>query len=81
LLFSAYALISGRTFLFKAVVYNFANIDDYKKFSNNTVAIGKPQPWHVSAGYNKPVFRIVLTVYWKPGFCGIADDQERFDRG
>jgi hypothetical protein len=53
LAFSAYALISGKTFLFKAVVYNFANIDDYKKFSNNTVAIGRPQPWQVSAGYNK----------------------------
>jgi CubicO group peptidase (beta-lactamase class C family) len=55
LAFSAYALISGKTFLFKAVVYNFANIDDYKKFSNNTVVIGKPQPWQVSAGYNKTV--------------------------
>jgi hypothetical protein len=56
LAFSAYAFISGKTFLFKAVVYNFANIDDYKKFSNNTVVIGKPQPWQVSAGYNKTVF-------------------------
>lgn len=55
LAFSAYAFISGKTFLFKAVVYNFANIDDYKKFSNNTVAIGKPQPWQISADYNKPV--------------------------
>jgi CubicO group peptidase (beta-lactamase class C family) len=54
LLFSAYALISGKTYLFKAVVYNFANIDDYKKFPNNTVATGKPQPWHVSANYNQP---------------------------
>ena len=52
-IFSAYALISGKTFLFKAVYYNFANIDDYKKFSNNTVAIAKPQPWQVSTNYNK----------------------------
>ncbi|MES2005980.1 MAG: serine hydrolase [Bacteroidota bacterium] len=53
LLFSAYALISGKTYLFKAVLYNFANIDDYQKFSNNTVAVGNPQPWAVSAEYNK----------------------------
>ncbi|MES2331505.1 MAG: serine hydrolase [Bacteroidota bacterium] len=55
LAFSAYALISGKTFLFKAVAYNFANIDDYKKFNNNTVASGTPQPWQVSADYNKGV--------------------------
>ncbi len=53
LLFSAYAFISGKTFLFKAVLYNFANIDDYEKFSNNTVNTGKPQPWAVTASYNK----------------------------
>lgn len=51
--FSAYALISGKTFLFNAVRYNFANIDDYKKFPNNTVAIGVPQPWKEAADYNK----------------------------
>jgi hypothetical protein len=73
--FSAYAFISGKTFLFKAVVYNFANIDDYKKFSNNTVDIAKPQPWQVSAGYNKAICPIVFLT-WKFGFCWIADDQE-----
>ena len=53
ILFSAYVLVSGKTFLFKAVYYNFANIDDYKKFSNNTVAIAKPEPWQLSSSYNK----------------------------
>lgn len=53
LVFSAYALLSGKTYLFKAVAYNFANIDDYKKFSNNTVAVGTPQPWPVSSHYNQ----------------------------
>ncbi len=45
LLFSAYALISGKTYLFKAVWYNFANIDDYKIFTNNTVNVAAPRPW------------------------------------
>jgi len=52
-LFSVYALIGGKTYLFKAVIYNFANIDDYKKFTNNTVTVSTPQPWKVSANYNK----------------------------
>ncbi|HEX6431250.1 MAG TPA: serine hydrolase [Niastella sp.] len=51
--FSAYAVISGKKFLFEAVWYNFADIDDYKKFTNNTVVTSAPQPWNLSADYNK----------------------------
>jgi CubicO group peptidase (beta-lactamase class C family) len=52
-LFSAYAVVSGRTYLFEAVYHNFADIDDYKIFTNNTVVTGQPQPWDLSANYNK----------------------------
>lgn len=52
LAFSAFALISGKTYLFKAVYYNFAGIDDYKIFPNHTVNNAVPQPWNRSAGYN-----------------------------
>jgi CubicO group peptidase (beta-lactamase class C family) len=52
LLFSAYALISGRTYLFKAVWYNFANIDDYKKFANDTVFTTTARPWPKAQQYN-----------------------------
>lgn len=52
-LFSAYAFISGKTYLFKAVYYNFAGIDDYKIFGNDTVANGQPQPWMLARSYNK----------------------------
>ena len=55
LLFSGYAFISGKTWLFKEVAYNFADIDDYKIFSNNTVAAARPQPWPVAGNVNKPV--------------------------
>jgi len=51
--FSLFAFISGKTYLFKAVWFNFANIDDYKIFENDTVKIGQPQPWAMSAAYNK----------------------------
>lgn len=53
IVFSAYAVVSGRTYLFEAIWYNFADIDDYKKFSNNTVTTGEPQPWALSPNYNK----------------------------
>src|SRR5690349_16850739 len=51
--FSLYAVISGKTYLFKAVYYNFAGIDDYKIFSNDTVAVAAAQPWPVSGNFNK----------------------------
>jgi len=53
IVFSGYAIISGKTYLFKAVYHNFADIDDYKIFTNNTVVAGQPQPWPVSGSYNK----------------------------
>lgn len=53
ILLSVYAFATGRTYLFKAVYYNFAGIDDYKIFDNNTVTAGKAQPWPVSDSYNK----------------------------
>jgi CubicO group peptidase (beta-lactamase class C family) len=55
LIFSGYAFISGKTWLFKEVAYNFADIDDYTIFSNNTVAIGQSQPWPLANQFNKPV--------------------------
>jgi CubicO group peptidase (beta-lactamase class C family) len=52
-LFAAFALVSGKTYLFKAVWYNFAGIDDYKIFVNNTVPDGNGQPWNLAAHYNQ----------------------------
>jgi CubicO group peptidase (beta-lactamase class C family) len=46
-------VVSGKTYLFEAVWYNFANIDDYKKFTNNPVVTGEPQPWNTATNYNK----------------------------
>ena len=53
ILFTAFAFVSGKTYLFKAVYYNFAGIDDYKIFDNNEVKTGPVQPWPVSGSYNK----------------------------
>lgn len=60
LVFAGYAVVSGKTYLFKAVWYNFANIDDYKIFTNNTVTTGIHQPWPVSANYNQQPLPIDL---------------------
>lgn len=53
LAFSGYALVTGKTFLFKAVYYNFAGIEDYKIFTNDTVFSAQPQPWPIAGNFNK----------------------------
>jgi CubicO group peptidase (beta-lactamase class C family) len=51
-LYSAYAVVTGKYYLLKAAWYNFANIDDYKIFTNNTVPNGTPKPWPEAAKMN-----------------------------
>lgn len=53
ILFSGYAVISGKTYLFKALYYNYADIDDYKIFTNDTVASAAAQPWSLAENFNK----------------------------
>ena len=45
--------LTGKKYLYEAVYHNFANIDDYTFFTNNTVATGKPSPWTLSTDYGK----------------------------
>lgn len=58
--FCTYAIVSGKTYLFEAVWYNFADIDDYKKFTNNTVVTAERQPWDLSSDYNKNPLPVAL---------------------
>ncbi|MBA3648439.1 MAG: serine hydrolase [Chitinophagales bacterium] len=45
--------VTGNTYIYKALIYTYADIDDYKLFYNRTVENGPPQPWPVSSTYNK----------------------------
>lgn len=82
--FSLFAIISGKTYLFKAIAYNFADIDDYKKFSNNTVPNGVAQPWQQSAFYNQPVMPDTLAKFLKDlstiGLVVIKNDSILFEK-
>lgn len=41
-------VLLNKTYLYKAVTYNFADIDDYKIFDNDTVTAGMAIPWKIS---------------------------------
>lgn len=49
-----YILVSGKTFFYKTLAYNFADVDDYKIFDNRTIHKSKsPQAWPLSTRYNQ----------------------------
>lgn len=45
--------LTDSNFIYKALLYNYAGINDYEIFDNNTVESGNPQPLPVSVNYNK----------------------------
>ena len=46
-------VLIGKTYLYKAIVYNFAGIDDYSILDNRSVLAVQPVPWRFSADYGK----------------------------
>ncbi len=54
LIFNGWVVFSGKQYFYKALLYNFADIDDYKLFSNRTIdKSSTPIPWAISKNYNK----------------------------
>jgi CubicO group peptidase (beta-lactamase class C family) len=45
--------VTGTNYVYKALIYNYVDIDDYHLFANRVVKAGKPQPWPLAANYNK----------------------------
>lgn len=50
---NAWLLLSGKSWVYKALVYNYVNIDDNDIFIQRSVPNGTPAPWPLSANYNK----------------------------
>lgn len=51
---NVYVLFSGKTFFYKALVYNFADVDDYKIFDNRTIHKStSPQTWPLSPKFGQ----------------------------
>ncbi|HTN06392.1 serine hydrolase [Agriterribacter sp.] len=56
-------VLTGKTYLYKAIVYNFAGIDDYTIFNNRSVPAAQPVPWRLSADYGKIIIPDTLEQY------------------
>lgn len=71
-------ITSGNMYMYKALIYNFPGIDDYKIFDNNVIKAANPQPWKVSEQYNKikldKVFIDSLEFYKTTAFLVVKND-------
>lgn len=57
-----YVAYSGKWFIYKAIRYNFVNIDDYKIFENRDIpASENPKHWSISKNYNNIPLSDTLT--------------------
>lgn len=45
--------LTGNNYIYKAIVYNYVDLDDYQLFYNRTVTAGAGQPWPLTGDYNK----------------------------
>jgi len=54
ILFNGWVIISGKQYFYKALIYNFADIDDYKIFPQRIIQKSStPIQWKLSNSYNK----------------------------
>lgn len=77
-------ILSGKTYLYKAVWYNFAGIDDYKIFDNNLIPANNPVDWAIGSDYNKAPLTDSLNAIHKRlksvAFIIIKDDSIRYEQ-
>lgn len=50
---NGWLLLSGKTWVFRALVYNYVNIDDHRIFEQRLIPAPAPRPWPFSADYNR----------------------------
>ena len=73
--------VSGYGYLYRALVYNYVNIDDLELFDSRTIAAGKGEPWALGSDYNKkpltPELKQTLESYETVAFLVVKDDSIR----
>lgn len=81
ILFNLGLWITGNIYLYKALYYNYVNIDDLNLFNNRVIKSGAPQPWAMGNDLNKTPLtsplRDALEKYKTVAFLIIKDDSIR----
>jgi CubicO group peptidase (beta-lactamase class C family) len=77
-------LVSGKTYIYKTLIYTYVGIDDLELFHHRSVATATPQPWPLSEQYNKVSLPDSLNAYLERmetvAFVIIKDDSLFFEK-
>ncbi len=77
-------LATGRIYYYKALVYNYVNIDDNDLFPVRYIKAGIPEPWNIGNDYNEQVLsdtlNSTLEQYRSVAYLVIRDDSIRYER-
>jgi len=50
---NTWLLLSGRAWVYKALIYNYVDIDDHEIFEQRRISALEPRPWPLSSDYNR----------------------------
>lgn len=79
-----YILFSGKTYLYKALAYNFVDISDNNLFNQRKIEAGQGIEWPMHSNYNKmnaPDYLIkILEQYKSVGFLVLKNDSLLFEK-
>ncbi len=77
-------LATGKLYYYKALVYNYVNIDDLSLFATREVAAPEPQRWNISKSYNDrpltPRLEKLLTDFKTVSFVVVKEDSIVFEK-
>jgi CubicO group peptidase (beta-lactamase class C family) len=85
LLIVTIALVAtGKLYYYKAIIYNYVNIDDLDLFHNRKVEALQPQEWNISKNYNKEALserlQKTLSENRSVAFLIVKDDSIRYEQ-
>ncbi|MFN5222742.1 MAG: serine hydrolase domain-containing protein [Bacteroidota bacterium] len=76
--------LSGKWYYYKALVYNYVDIDDLDLFAYRTIESGNPEPWPIGTDYNKvalsDTLQKTIDQYRTVAFLVIKDDSIRHEQ-
>lgn len=76
--------LSGKWYYYKALVYNYVDIDDLDLFPSRTIEAGNPAPWPIGSDYNKvslpDTLQKTIDHYRTVAFLVIKDDSIRHEQ-
>jgi CubicO group peptidase (beta-lactamase class C family) len=76
--------ISGNTYVYRAIIYNYAGVDDMKLFAAREIKNGEPREWPVAKDYNQREIAKALQDYHVKNksiaYVIIKDDSIRYEQ-